>query len=122
MPSWAALDDEQEQDQESAAQADALATCGAALSQMQRALRSAEKADSIERLRGHEGEAASAYFTALPSILPQMWRGDFMGRSRRPPRDRVNALLSFAYALLVRDTSAALARVGLDPMLGFSIR
>ncbi len=121
MPAWAAVDsdDDQAQKQEDAAQAEAMATCGAALSQMKRALRSAEKADAIDRLRGHEGEAASAYFTALPSILPQSWRGDFRGRSRRPPRDRVNALLSFAYALLVRDASAAIARIGLDPMLGF---
>ena len=42
-----------------------------------------------------------------------------MGRSRRPPRDRVNALLSFGYALFTRDATAVAARVGLDPMLGF---
>ncbi|HFE45167.1 MAG TPA: CRISPR-associated endonuclease Cas1, partial [Nannocystis exedens] len=121
MPAWAAIGsaDDPTQDQESTAQADTIATCAAALSQMRHALRSAENADSLECLRGHEGEAASAYFRAFPSILPQSWRGDFTGRSRRPPRDRVNALLSFAYALLVRDASAALARVGLDPMLGF---
>ncbi len=98
---------------------DAFATCSAALAQMQHALRAAERDDAIDVLRGHEGEAASAYFTALPAILPNSWRGDFQGRTRRPPRDRVNAMLSFGYSLLTRDASAALARVGLDPMLGF---
>jgi len=119
LPAWAAVEDEDADRAEEIARAETVATCSSALAQMRRALRSAEKAESIERLRGHEGEAAGSYFTALPAILPPTWRGDFRGRSRRPPRDRVNALLSFGYSLLVRDTSAALARVGLDPMLGF---
>lgn len=98
---------------------DVFAMCSSTLAQMKHALRAAERAETIEALRGHEGEAAAAYFAALPAILPATWRGDFLGRSRRPPRDRVNALLSFGYSLLARDTSAALARVGLDPMLGY---
>jgi CRISPR-associated protein Cas1 len=85
---------------------------------MQVAVRHADAADSVDALRGHEGEAAAAYFAALPAIVPPAWKADFAGRSRRPPRDRVNALLSFGYALLVRDAIAALGRVGLDPMLG----
>lgn len=97
---------------------DAMAATGRALRRMQVALRAAERAEAVETLRGYEGEAANQYFAALPSILPAAWRGDFGGRSRRPPRDRVNAMLSFGYALLVRETTAALARVGLDPMLG----
>ena len=95
------------------------AVASGALAQMQHALRAAERDADLDTLRGHEGEAAAGYFSALPAILPAAWRGDFCGRTRRPPRDRVNALLSFGYSLLVRDASAALARVGLDPMLGF---
>lgn len=83
------------------------------------ALRRADNARDLDILRGHEGEAAAAYFAALPAILPAPWQSDFCGRSRRPPRDRVNALLSFGYALLTRDATAAAARVGLEPMLGF---
>lgn len=113
LPEWAA------DDATTAEPSDAFATCTTALAQMKHALRAAERATALGVLRGHEGEAAAAYFTAFPAILPHAWRSDFLGRSRRPPRDRVNALLSFGYALLTRDASAALARVGLDPMLGF---
>jgi hypothetical protein len=66
-----------------------------------------------------KGDAARTYFGALPSALSQDWRADLAGRSRRPPRDRVNAMLSFAYSLLTREAIAAIGRVGLDPMLGF---
>jgi CRISPR-associated protein Cas1 len=85
---------------------------------MQVALRAAQRAKDIDTLRGHEGDAGAQYFSAFPGILPPEWKGDFAGRTRRPPRDRVNAMISFGYALLVRETTAALARVGLDPMLG----
>lgn len=98
---------------------DPRARCAAALRAMTGALRRADNARDLDTLRGHEGEAAAAYFAALPAILPAPWRSDFCGRSRRPPRDRVNALLSFGYALLTRDATAAAARVGLEPMLGF---
>lgn len=93
--------------------------CARALRAMQQALRRAGQAGDLDVLRGCEGEAAACYFAALPAILPAAWQQDFVGRSRRPPRDRVNALLSFGYALLTRDATAAAARVGLDPMLGF---
>ncbi len=74
----------------------------------------------VDALRGLEAVAASAYF----SIFDDMIIGDkasfrFEGRNRRPPLDRVNALLSFAYALLARETASALTGVGLDPYLGF---
>lgn len=88
------------------------------LTKMKIAHDAARRSTDIDALRGHEGDAAARYFAALPSLLPEAWRADFDGRSRRPPRDRVNAMLGFGYALLVRDTTAALARVGLDPMLG----
>jgi len=80
----------------------------------------AARATSIDEARGHEGMAGQAYF----SVFDQMVSGDrvafhFAGRSRRPPLDRVNALLSFVYALLRHDIESALECVGLDPAVGF---
>jgi CRISP-associated protein Cas1 len=80
----------------------------------------AAKATSIDEARGHEGMAGQVYFSAFD----QMISGDreafqFRGRSRRPPLDRVNALMSFAYALLRHDIQSALESVGLDPAIGF---
>ena len=98
---------------------DPWSVCTNALQRMQTALRAAEVTSDRDALRGHEGDAGASFFQALPVMLPDAWRGDFNGRTRRPPRDRVNALLSFGYALLVKDATAAIARVGLDPMLGF---
>lgn len=89
-----------------------------ALQRMHHAQRSAERTQDIDTLRGYEGEAAARYFEVFSALLPIAWRDDFEGRSRRPPRDRVNALMSFGYMMLVREAVAALARIGLDPMLG----
>jgi CRISP-associated protein Cas1 len=79
------------------------------------------RATSIDSLRGYEGSIGAYYFRALPDlIVPEA--GDEMkpdGRSRRPPRDRCNALLSFGYALLLKDVMNAIMVVGLDPSLGF---
>ena len=74
----------------------------------------------LERIRGLEGEAANAYFGAFNDLINQD-NGDFhfAGRSRRPPKDNVNALLSFAYTMLVHDAVSALESVGLDPAVGF---
>lgn len=114
LPEWAGgADDELEQQEH-----DAVGAVGLALRRMQNAARAAERAADLDALRGCEGDAAARYFEVFPSLLPLAWRSDFAGRSRRPPRDRVNALLSFGYALLLRDAVAAIARVGLDPMLG----
>ena len=78
------------------------------------------RAESLEELRGHEGAAAREYFQALNACVkrdePEF---AFVRRSRRPPRDRLNAMLSFGYALLLQDCAAAAAGVGLDPALGF---
>ncbi|KIG18934.1 CRISPR-associated protein Cas1 [Enhygromyxa salina] len=90
-----------------------------AVEHMTLSVRWAERAATLDVLRGYEGDAARSYFGALPSTLPEDWRADLAGRSRRPPRDRVNAMLSFAYSLLTREAIAAIGRVGLDPMLGF---
>jgi CRISPR-associated protein Cas1 len=89
------------------------------LEKMHVSQRWAERSTTLDVLRGHEGEAAARYFGVLGHLLPRPWKEHFDGRSRRPPRDRVNALLSFAYTLLTREAIAAAARVGLDPMLGF---
>ncbi len=71
-------------------------------------------------MRGLEGEAARSYFSVLDHlILADKQAFFFRERSRRPPLDNVNALLSFLYTLLVHDVAAALECVGLDPAVGF---
>lgn len=76
--------------------------------------------DDLERLRGVEGNAASAYFSLMDDmILQQKEEFFFNGRNRRPPLDNVNALLSFIYTLLATDVGAALEAVGLDAYVGF---
>lgn len=77
-------------------------------------------APSIDVLRGLEGLAARIYFEAFDSLIVQQREAfSFHGRSRRPPLDPVNALLSFLYALLRHDAESALEGVGLDPAVGF---
>ncbi len=84
-------------------------------------LRAAAGAQSLDVLRGIEGEAARGYFEALNRIVKPALRADFQldGRTRRPPLDRFNALLSFLYAMLMNDCRSAVEAVGLDPQLGF---
>lgn len=93
----------------------------AAIIRFDAALRGAGVAENLDILRGVEGEAARTYFGAISSIVRPEIRNDFRmdGRSRRPPRDRMNAILSFLYTLLTHDCRAALESVGLDPQLGF---
>jgi len=77
-------------------------------------------ASSLDVLRGIEGEAARAYYSVFDNlILDSKEIFFFVGRSRRPPLDRTNAVLSFLYSLLAHDCSAALETVGLDPQVGF---
>lgn len=76
--------------------------------------------DPLDRLRGAEGEAANLYFSVFDHLIrapdgEMRWSG----RSRRPPRDPVNALLSFLYTLLTHDCRSACESVGLDPAVGF---
>ncbi|MDO5408096.1 MAG: type I-C CRISPR-associated endonuclease Cas1c [Eubacteriales bacterium] len=76
--------------------------------------------ESSEELRGLEGEAASIYFSVFDDlILQQKDQFAFHGRSKRPPTDCVNAMLSFAYTLLTGMCAGALETVGLDPYAGF---
>jgi CRISPR-associated protein Cas1 len=85
------------------------------------ALRAAAEAASLDELRGVEGEAARGYFAALNLIVKPQARQSFAlnGRTRRPPLDRFNALVSFLYALLMNDCRSAVESVGLDPQLGY---
>jgi CRISPR-associated protein Cas1 len=85
-----------------------------------RILSDVEKAPSVDEVRGYEGDAARTYF-ALFDHLIVAGKDEFMfsGRSRRPPLDNVNALLSFLYTLLTHDTASALEGSGLDPAVGF---
>lgn len=88
---------------------------------MAHALKAVKQVDNMNSLRGLEGEAAANYFKALPLITKPQFRLAFAmnRRTRRPPLDRMNALLSFLYAMLMNDCRSALEAVGLDPQLGF---
>lgn len=96
----------------------------AALDDAQRRLGDAARrvmeAANIDAARGHEGDAANAYFGVFDHLIR---RDDdafrFRGRSRRPPLDACNALLSFLYAMVGHDCRSALETVGLDPQVGF---
>ena len=84
----------------------------------------AERAASLESLLGLEGTAARLYFEAFGSMIraddaPGQMTFDFGGRNRRPPRDPINALLSFGYAMLTKDVAVTLIAVGFDPYQGF---
>lgn len=79
-----------------------------------------QQEDDIEVLRGLEGEAAQTYFGVFDHLIRTPESAlRFKGRSRRPPLDAVNALLSFLYTLLTHDCRSALESVGLDPAVGF---
>ena len=76
--------------------------------------------DNMEVLRGEEGHAANIYFGVFDHlILHQKTDFPFGGRSRRPPKDEVNAMLSFIYTLIANEVAAALESIGLDPYVGF---
>jgi CRISPR-associated protein Cas1 len=79
-----------------------------------------KQASTIETVRGIEGDAARSYFSVFNLLLKKQ-RDDFLytTRTRRPPLDRINALLSFVYTLLLHDCTAALTAVGFDPNFGF---
>jgi CRISPR-associated protein Cas1 len=100
--------------------ADAAAALASAERRLGDSARRASDCNDIDALRGHEGEAAQSYFGAFNHMI----QGDsvvfsFRGRTRRPPLDRVNALLGFLYAMLGHDCRSALETVGLDPQVGF---
>ncbi|MBI3729113.1 MAG: type I-C CRISPR-associated endonuclease Cas1 [Burkholderiales bacterium] len=84
-------------------------------------LRAAAVATTIDELRGIEGEAARGYFAALNLVVKPQARSLFSlnGRTRRPPLDRFNALISFLYAMHMNDCRSACEAAGLDVQLGF---
>ncbi|MCL4758497.1 MAG: type I-C CRISPR-associated endonuclease Cas1 [Rhodocyclaceae bacterium] len=84
-------------------------------------LRALPEAADLDILRGLEGEAARQYFGALGLLVRADARVAFRmdGRTRRPPRDRFNALLSFLYSMLMNDCRSAVEAAGLDPQVGF---
>jgi CRISPR-associated protein Cas1 len=92
----------------------------AAIAQMKAVLKQVSKAASIASLLGIEGNLAALYFGVFHHLLrsasPEL---QFSHRNRRPPKDRVNALLSFGYAMLLKDVMNAVLAVGLEPALGF---
>ena len=73
----------------------------------------------LDEIRGMEGDAAHAYFGTFNGLLGAKTGFEFHERSRRPPLDPVNALLSFLYTLLAHDCRSACEAVGLDPQVGF---
>jgi CRISPR-associated protein Cas1 len=85
------------------------------------ALAAMSRSEGLDDLRGHEGEAGRAYFSGLPGILREDLDSRLLctGRSRRPPQDCFNAVLSFGYSLLHRDVMQAIIAVGLEPAFGF---
>ena len=93
-----------------------------AVRQMTELVESAERTADLDKLRGYEGAAAATYFKAFPSMLRgrAAWAAErYRGRNRRPPRDPVNAALSFAYAVQTRSWSVAVTAAGLDLFTGF---
>ncbi|MGM9624319.1 MAG: type I-C CRISPR-associated endonuclease Cas1c [Eubacteriales bacterium] len=78
------------------------------------------EAENIEMLRGFEGVNATCYFSVLDAmILQNKTDFRFITREKRPPCDRVNAMLSFCYSMFANDCASALSSVGLDPYVGF---
>lgn len=83
-------------------------------------LRNIQNVQSLDALRGYEGECATLYFSVLSELITSQ-REDFKfdKRTKRPPLDPANALLSFLYAIITNDVRSALETVGLDPQVGF---
>lgn len=89
-----------------------------ALRELARLVRAARQTDDTDRLFGIEGLGARVYFGHFGGMLKDPMGFDAAGRDRRPPPDPVNAMLSFCYALLLKDAVRALLAVGLDPYRG----
>jgi len=100
--------------------ADDAATLTAAAARLANALAPLQAETNVDSIRGYEGDAARVYFEVFGRMVRHN-REAFSpnGRTRRPPLDAMNALLSFIYGLLVHDCSAACSAAGLDPSVGF---
>jgi len=99
------------------ASASAQALVQRALSSVRQMQQQAQSASTVDSLRGFEGKAGADYWAAFRGLLLNDL--GFRGRQYYPPPDPVNALLSFGYSLLLKDVTAAVQLVGLDPYLGF---
>lgn len=90
---------------------------------LQKAMEHIRSCQSLDELRGREGEAATVYFRVFDElILQNKEQFRFKGRNKRPPLDNVNALLSLVYSLLANECAGAAYSVGLDPYVGFMHR
>ncbi|WP_077529555.1 type I-C CRISPR-associated endonuclease Cas1c [Vreelandella utahensis] len=89
-----------------------------AVDKLATSLRRVRNADSVDAIRGMEGDAANTYFGVFNDLLKGSGFA-FGGRVRRPPTDPLNALLSFVYSLITQECTSALQGVGLDPYVGF---
>jgi CRISPR-associated protein Cas1 len=91
-----------------------------ALCDMATILDSLRLCENLESLRGYEGTAAEAYFSVF-NYMVLLSNNDFRfeKRSKRPPKDRINAMLSYAYSILALDIRSALEAVGIDPYVGY---
>ncbi len=88
--------------------------------QLERFFKQLEKVHTVDEVRGLEGVSAAVYFSIFNDlIIDQKSNFHFLERSRRPPLDEVNAMLSFTYTILAHDIRSALETVGLDPSVGF---
>lgn len=97
-----------------------VAACKKAISFLSSSLDGIRDVNDLDSLRGIEGEGATIYFSVFDELILNQ-KADFLfhGRNRRPPLDRVNAMLSFGYTLLSNDCANALEGVGLDSYAGF---
>ena len=94
----------------------------AQLSQLAELAKRAQEAEDLPMLLGIEGSAARAYFSAFPLMLKapaEQWPFSLDGRNRRPPRDPVNALLSYLYGMVLKEWIRAILSAGLHPYQGF---
>ena len=93
---------------------------GQALAELEGLAKRAKRVRRYDSLLGLEGLAARAYFANFSGMIRDDDSGfDFTGRNRRPPKDPINAMLSFLYSMLVREAVTTITRVGLDPYLGY---
>ncbi|MDA3900184.1 MAG: type I-C CRISPR-associated endonuclease Cas1c [Spirochaetes bacterium] len=90
------------------------------IDKLKRSLLLLVKADNLDSIRGYEGEASACYFSNFDNLIVSQ-KEDFFykKRSKRPPLDRVNALLSFLYSILAHDCRSSLETTGLDVQVGF---
>lgn len=99
------------------ARSDTISDPGTIPETLKQASQRAGRADSIEELLGIEGFGSREYFSVFGKLIPQPF--SFTTRSRRPPKDEVNSMLGFAYALLENQVERAVSVCGLDPYCGF---